>query len=114
MRVLPAHLLPLVLLVQPLLQRSEVFQKSAGISLTLTSQCLQGIGPRLALTHLKHLVEFSSRLFRPIKSALMQRTLVSGLAAERAVKLELQNVCQKITRVGRIRSDVIFRCGIKV
>jgi hypothetical protein len=50
-RLLPAHLLPLILLVQPLLQRREVFEQRVGVDLAFAGQHFQRVRPRFALSH---------------------------------------------------------------
>src|SRR5712692_3553851 len=111
---LPAHLLPLVLPIQPLLKRSEILKQSATIGLPLAGQRLQRIRPGLALTHCVHLVELCTSLFRSVERALMQRTLVSRLAAQSAVELKFQNVRQEIACVGSVRRHVILRSRIEI
>src|SRR5580658_10803033 len=95
LRPLPAHLLPCVLLVQPLLQGGEVFEDGPGVNLAFAGQRLQRVGPGFALAHGKHLVELRAGFFRAVKRAAVEWTLVAGLATERAVELELQYVRQE-------------------
>ena len=75
---------------------------------------LERIRPRAALAHFQHLVQARAGFFVLVNRTAMQRALVTGFAAERAMKLELQNVREEITRVGNISRDVIFRARIEI
>ena len=44
----------------------------------------------------------------------MQRALVAGFPAERAMKLELQDVREEIPRIRNVRGDMILRPGIEI
>src|ERR1017187_1268513 len=112
--LLPAHLLSLILLVQPLLQRGEVFEQRAAVRLPFTGQDFQRVGPGFALAHSEHLVELRSGFLRPVESATVERAFVAGLAAEGTVELEFQDVRQEVAGVGHVGRDVIFRSRIEI
>src|SRR5258705_13601569 len=66
----PATLLPLVLLLEPLLQGLEVLEQRAPVHLPLSRHRLERVRPRLARAHRQHLLEPCSRLFAPVEGAL--------------------------------------------
>src|SRR5437660_2383074 len=81
-----------VLLIQPLLQCREIIEDGGGIHLALASQRVQLVRPRLALTHLQHLLQTIARNFIVVDGTAVQRTLVSDGATQPTMKLELENV----------------------
>src|SRR5262245_10130749 len=58
---LPARFLALVLLVEPLLERSKVVEDGRGVHLALAADGFQGVRPRLALAHAQHFVQALAR-----------------------------------------------------
>src|SRR5436190_22060557 len=96
----PATLLPLVLLLQPLLQRLEVLEQRAPVHLALPGHHLQRIRPRLAGAQRHHLLQALAGLLAAVERALVQRALVTGRLAHRAVELELQDPREEVPRVG--------------
>src|SRR5437667_8563888 len=62
-RFLPAHLHPLILLIEPLLERREIFQDRAGVHFALPGQGFHGVGPGLTLTHFEHLAKLCAGFF---------------------------------------------------
>src|SRR5262249_44278635 len=111
---LPARLLALVLLVEPLLERSKVVKDGCGVHLALTADGFQGVRPWLALAHAQHFVQALTRGLVPVDGATMQRPLLPRRLAQRAVKLELQDAGQKVASVRRVRCNVILGARIKV
>src|SRR6202171_5670061 len=71
----PATLLPLVLLLEPLLQRLEVLEQRTAVHLALPGHRFEGVRPRLARSHREHLPEPLSRLLAAMEGALVQGTL---------------------------------------
>src|SRR5438105_12861219 len=96
---LPATVLPLVLLLQPRLQRLEVFEQRAPVHLPLAGHGFERIGPRLARAHREHLPQFRARFLAAVERAFVQRALVSGRLAHRAIELELQDAGEEIPRI---------------
>ncbi len=84
------------------------------VDLAFAGEGFESVGPRLALAHLEHLVEFCAGFFRSKERAAIQRSFVSGLAAQRAIELEFQNVRKEVARVGNVGGDVILRARIEV
>src|SRR5205823_9716251 len=97
---LPARLLALVLLVEPLLERRKVVENCCSIHLALAADGFQRIRPRLTLAHAEHLVQAFARSLVPVDGAAMQRALDARRFAQRAMKLELQDTREKVTDVG--------------
>src|SRR6185437_7375766 len=111
---LPAQLLALVLLVQPLLERRKVIKDRRCVHLPLAADGFQRVRPGLALAHAEHLVQAVARRLALIDGAAMQRPLLSRSLAQRAMKLELKNARKEIARVRSVGSNVIFGAGIKI
>src|SRR5712675_3369418 len=99
----PATLLPLVLLLEPLLQRLEVLEQRAPVHLPLPRHRLERVGPRLARAHRQHLLQPRARLLAAVEGALVQRPLVPGRLAHRAVELELEDPGEEVAGVGHVR-----------
>src|SRR5713101_7090629 len=112
--LIPADLVARVLLVEPLFERREIIEDRGGVHLALAGHGFEGVGPGAALTHRQHLGELRSGRFVAVNRAAMERACVASLFAKRAVKLELQNKGQEITRVRNIGGHVILRAGIEV
>src|SRR4051812_28919792 len=110
----PATLLPLVLLLQPGLQRLEVFEQGAAIHLALARHRLERIRPWLARAHREHLPQLLSRFLAAVERALVQRTGLPRRLAHRAVELELEDVGEEVARVRDVAGDVVLRAGIEV
>src|SRR5258708_5462176 len=106
--------LRLVLLIKPDPQRREVFDQSARVHLALAGEDLECIRPGAALTHGQHLVQTLPGSTASVDRATMQWTLEAGNAAERAVKLELQDAGYEVTGIRHIRGDVVLRAGVEV
>src|SRR5436190_18252985 len=94
----PATLLPLVLLLQPLLQRLEVFEQRAAVHLALAGHHLERVRPRLARAHRQHLLQLLARHLAAVEGTLVQRPLVPGRLAHRTVELELQDAGEEVAR----------------
>src|SRR6267143_4081717 len=107
-------LLPLVLLVQPFLERREVVEDRARVHLPLAGEGVQLLGPGTALPHLEHRLQLSPRGLVVVDRALVERRGEAGLAAERPVELELQDVGQEVTGVRHVRRDVVLGAGIEI
>src|SRR3954469_21187221 len=88
----PATLLPLVLLLEPRLQRLEVLEQRAAVRLPLPGHGEERVRPRLARAHREHVPQLPPRLLAAVIGALVERPLVPGGLAHRAVELELQDV----------------------
>src|SRR4051812_27031085 len=110
----PATLLPLVLLLEPCLQRLEVLEQRAAVHLSLAGDGKERVGPRLARAHREHLPQPLPRLLAAEEGALVQRPLVPGCLAEGAVELELQDVGEEVARVGHVGRHVVLGAGIEV
>src|SRR6185437_16582769 len=91
-RELPAFLHSFILLVEPLLERSEVFEDSAGIAFALPGKGLHGVGPRLALSHFEHVVQLRAGCLRSKECAAVERAGVSRGAAHCTIELKFVNV----------------------
>src|SRR5258708_39603368 len=100
--LLPATLLPLVLLLQPRSQRFEVLQQGIAVHLPLACHDLERVGPRLARAQGEHLPQLRARLLAAVERAFVQRALVSGRLAHRAIELELQDAGEEIPRIGGV------------
>src|SRR5579871_4546886 len=103
-----------ILFVEKLFQRREIIENRGGVHLLFSADRFQRLGPWTAHAHLEHCGEFRARRLVGVNRATMQRTFVSGFLAQRAMKLELQNVGQEISRVRRARRHVILRAGIEI
>ena len=87
---LPSTSLALILLLQPLRQRCEVFGDGGCIDLPRAGQLLQCVRPGLALTERKHFAETLAGFGVAVNRAFVQRAFIAGSLAQRLVKLELQ------------------------
>src|SRR6267142_5086120 len=110
----PATLLPLVLLLEPLLQGLEVLEQRAPVHLPLSRHRLERVRPGLARAHRQHLLEPCSRLLAPVEGALVQRPFVTRRLAHGAMELELQEPGEEVPRVGHVRGHVVLRGRIEV
>src|SRR6266404_4441832 len=110
----PATLLPLVLLLEPLLQRLEVLEQRAAVHLALAGHRFEGVRPRLARSHREHLPEPLSGFLAAVEGALVQGALVSGRLAHGAVELELEESGEEIARIRDVRRHVVFGARIEV
>src|SRR5467141_284467 len=110
----PATLLPLVLLLEPLLQRLEVLEQRAAVHLALPGHRFEGVRPRLARPHREHLPEPLSRFLAAVEGTLVQRALVSGRLAHGAVELELEDPRQEVPRIRHVRGHMVLGAGIEV
>src|SRR5438445_9914117 len=72
----PATLLPLVLLLQPSLQRLEIFEQRAAVHLALAGHGFQRVRPWLAGAEREHLPQALARLLAAVERALVQRALL--------------------------------------
>src|SRR5258708_208703 len=88
----PATGLPLVLLLEPRLQRREVFEERAALHLSLAGHRFQRIGPRFGGAQGKHLPQPRARFLAAVERALVQRPLVARGLAHRPVELKLQDI----------------------
>ena len=110
---MPAALLAFVLFFKPSLQRCEVFQYGGTVHFFLTGQFFHGFLPWLAGAFAEH-GPVALAGFRVVGViALIQRTLVAGGVAQGFVELELQDVRQEVTGIGRIAWYMEFRAGIE-
>src|SRR2546427_1233343 len=111
---LPADSAGLVLFVEPRLERREVFQDRAGIHLFPAGEGFQRLRPWPAHSHLQHFRELLSGCLVPVNRAAVQRPGDACRPAQRAVKLELENVRQEVAHVRHVRGNVVFRAGIEI
>src|SRR5664279_4546015 len=111
---LPADRLSLVLLVQPLLERGEVVADRRRIHLPLPGQCGEGFWPWAARAHRQHRVQTASGLLVPVDRTAVERTLASGDPRQRAVKLELEDVRQKVAHIRDVAGHVELRAGVEI
>src|SRR5258708_36275746 len=112
--LIPATLVSRVLLVKPLLQRRKVVDYGARIHLPLARQGFECVRPRTALAHRQHLGELAARSFISVDRAAVQRARVSRFLAQGAMKLELQNKGEEITRIGNVGGYMIFCAWIEI
>src|SRR3954470_15725120 len=110
----PATLLPLVLLLEPPLQRLEVLEQGAAVHLPLAGHHLERVRPGLARAEGHHPLQLLSSLLAAVERALVQRALVDRGLAHRAIELELQDPREKIAGVGHVRGHVVLRARIEV
>src|SRR6266481_7369664 len=110
----PATLLPLVLLLEPLLQWLEVLEQRAAVHLALPGHRFEGVRPRLARSHREHFPETLSRFLAAVEGALVQGPLLSGRLAHGAVELELEESGEEVARIGHVRGHVVLGAGIEV
>src|SRR5262245_53557995 len=83
---LPAALLPLVLLVEPGLQRREVVEDGRGVHLVLAGDDLERLGPGTALPHGEHGAQALAGLGVAVDRAAVERPFVARRLAEAAVE----------------------------
>src|SRR5216683_1338009 len=112
--LIPAYLVSRVLLIEPLLQRRKVVEDGARIHLPLASQSFERVRPRTALAHCQHLGELGARSFISVDRAAVQRARISRFLAQSAMKLELQNKGEEITRIGNVGGYMIFCAWIEI
>src|SRR2546429_6298903 len=110
----PATLLPLVLLLEPSLQRLEIFEQRAAVHLALAGHGFQRVRPWLAGAEREHLPQALTRLLAAVERALVQRALLPRGLAHRAVELELQDAGEEVARVRHVRRHMVLRAGIEV
>src|SRR3954451_3951645 len=110
----PSARLPLILLIEPRLQRREVIEDRRRIHLLLSADRLQRLGPRTALPHRQHAGQPLARMFVLIDRAAIERFGIARGLTERAVELELEDVGEEIARVRHVRGYVILRARIEI
>src|SRR5437667_11699260 len=81
--VLPARRLPLILLVQPFLQRREVIQNGPGVHLALARQGLHRVLPGTAFSHRQHGVQPLAGFFVVVNRGAVQRLFAARLLGQR-------------------------------
>src|SRR5690606_10339802 len=104
-RNLPATGLAFVLLLEPLLQRREVFEHRRAVDLLAAGELLHRLLPRLARALVQHRPELLPGGLAVVEAAFVQRSLVAGRVAQRLVELELQDVGEEVARVRRDRKS---------
>src|SRR6185503_9131149 len=110
---LPADGLPLVLLVEPGLERREVLGHRARVHLALTGQRLERVWPWFRGAHFEHRLQAGARLLAAVDRAAMQRRRAARGLGERPVELKLENLREEIARVRCVGRHVILRAGIE-
>src|SRR5215207_1879439 len=111
---LPAALLAAVLLLEPSLQRREIFKHRLGRHLATAGERLERIGPRLRRARRQHLVQTLPDFLVAVEAAAMQRPLPAGHVAGRLVELELQDPREEVARVRRVPRDMELGARIEV
>src|SRR5580704_10093137 len=113
---LPAYgvVVPFVLGVEPGLQWGEIVGQGARIYFALACEGFEGVGPWLALAEAEHCIQFFAGAFVSVNRAAIQRALVTGSFAERALKLELVNGRKEIAHVRNVGRHVVLCAGIEV
>src|SRR4051794_12832717 len=104
--MLPADRSALVLFVEPFFQRREVVHDCRRIHLALAGSNEKCFLPRTTLTQFEHLCETRARFSVAVNRAAIQRSGATRGLRECAVELELENICEEVSRVGRVRRDV--------
>src|SRR5471032_1573485 len=79
-----------VLLIEPGLQRREIFDQRAAVDFVFARDFLQRLRPWFARAHGQHRLQLGAGFGVAVDRAAMQRTGITSLAAQRAVELELQ------------------------
>src|SRR5688500_1155597 len=96
---LPAARLAAVLLVEPGLERGEVFDQRLAADLAAAGERFERVGPRLAGAHLEHRVEPLADLLVAVEAAAVQRPFPAGLVAGGLEELELQDPREEVAHV---------------
>src|SRR3954469_13851155 len=110
----PPALLSLVLLLEPGLQRLEVFEERAPVHLPLARHRLERVGPGLAGAEREHLPQALPGLLAPVERALVQRPLLPRRVAHRPIELELEDAGEEIARVRDVPGHVVLGARIEV
>src|SRR3954468_18118841 len=110
----PSTLLPLVLLLEPALQRLEVLEQRAAVHLPLPGHRLERVGPRLAGAEREHLPQPLAGLLAAVEGALVQRARLARGLAHRSVELELEDVGEEVAGIGDVAGDVVLRAWIEL
>src|SRR6185436_7098890 len=108
-RQLPPHRFPFVLLIEPRLERREVFGHRTGVHLALASQRLERVGPGLGCAHFQHGLELRAGLLAAVNRAAMERPAAAGRLGQCSMKLELKNLRKEVARVRGVRRNVVLR-----
>src|SRR5690606_3391027 len=111
---LPAAASPLVLVLDPGEQGTEVLHQGRGIHAALAGQGLERLGPRFARAHGEHGLQLLSSFLAAVDRTLVERALVARLAAQRPMELELEDVGQEVARVGRVARHVELGARVEV
>src|SRR5438270_2355757 len=110
----PATSLPLVLLLQPSLQRLEVLEQCAPVHLPLTGHRLERVRPRLAGAEREHLPEALAGFLAAVEGTLVQRTSLARGLAHRPIELELQDPREEVSGVRDVSRDVVLGARVEV
>src|SRR5262249_41736996 len=110
----PSAFFAFVLFTQPFQQRPEILGNRRRVDLARPGQFLQRLLPRLALAQRQHLTEALAGLGIAVDRAFAQRTGVTRSFAQRAMKLELQDVGEEVARVRRVRRNVVLRARVEI
>src|SRR5262252_242488 len=111
---LPAHLLALVLLVEPFLEGRKVVEDGGSVHLALPADGFEGLRPGAALAHGEHFVEAIAGGLVLVDRTAMQGAFLPGSFAEGAMELELENPRQEVTNVGDVAGHVILGARIEI
>src|SRR5687767_835501 len=95
---LPAALAALILLLEPALQRAEIFDQGVAGHFAAACEGFQRIGPGLGRAHFQHRVQLLADLLVAVEGAAAERSLPAGLVAGRLVELELKDPGEEVAR----------------
>src|SRR5690349_18485265 len=85
----PPALLSLVLLLEPRVERREVFDERRRVRFRFSRELRECLWPRLALAEREHRAELRACALVAVDAAGIERPLVARRLAERTMKLEL-------------------------
>src|SRR5262245_21978682 len=109
----PTDRLALQLLLQPRFERREVIEDGRGVHLTRSGERVERVRPRPRRTHRQYGVQPAARLLTLVDGAPVKRARAASSLCEGTMKLELENVGEKITRVRRVVRHVVFCARIE-
>src|SRR5688500_19102711 len=112
--VSPPNGLALVLLVQPGLERREVFQNGVSVHPAFAGHLEQDLLPGLAGPGREHPGQTSARFLAPEEGAAVERPGLPRALAERPVELKLEHPGQEIPHIGDVARHVILGRGHEV
>ena len=111
---LPPDRLTAVLLRKPFFERREVVANRGRVHFALAGKLEKRVLPGLAGAHFEHRIQFFPRVLVAVNRTAIQRTGAAGGVRKSSVKLELQNIGEKVPGVRHIRSDVVLCARIEI